>query len=126
MVEGSGVQRYVISSLILLRSTYRETDIVIADKKSDLNIYKERNQGEEEPSCCTTAEKEPASSCCAPSTSCCSPSTSAEKMKSEKEDLAKRVANIDFNEWVSKSSPFRKIISHAVTYFFRLVQHLRS
>jgi arsenite methyltransferase len=76
---------------------------LIVDKKSDLNIYKERNHGEEVASCCGTAEKkEPAanSSCCAPAATCCS--ASSEKVSSEKEELAKRVANIDFNEWVSE------------------------
>ena len=69
------------------------------DKKSDLNIYKERNQAAEESSCCGTAEqKEVASSCCDPASSCCG----TEKAAGGKEDLAKRVADIDFNEWVSK------------------------
>lgn len=71
---------------------------MIVDKKSDLNIYKERNQGAEASCCGTSDEKEAASSCCAPSASCCS----TEKAPSKEEELAKRVAKIDFNEWVSK------------------------
>jgi len=88
-------------------------DILIVDKKSDLNIYKERNQGGVESSCCGTEEKEQASSCCAPAASCCS---SAEKSSSEKEDLAKRVAKIDFNEWVSKSTLIPKILLQAIIF----------
>ena len=102
------------SSLCYSKHCSPKADILIVDKKSDLNIYKERNQSGEE-SCCGTAESEPASSCCAPSASCCSTSNSA-KMSSEKADLAKRVANIDFNEWVSTSSPVPKISLRAVTF----------
>jgi hypothetical protein len=68
---------------------------MIVDKKSDLNIYKERVQeGEEGDSC--SAPKETASSFCG----------TAEGMSKdkEKEESAKRVDEIDFNEWVSKLS----------------------
>ncbi|KUJ06559.1 putative UbiE/COQ5 family methyltransferase [Mollisia scopiformis] len=79
-------------------------DIMIVDKKSDLNIYKERGQ-EDTSSCCDTSVVKPqaeSSSCCAPSTSCCSRSGNAEV--DGKKELAKRVADIDFNEWVSSYS----------------------
>ena len=99
---------------LIIQAALTRAEILIVDKKSDLNIYKERNQGGGESSCCATVEDKSASSCCAPAASCCSTSTSAEKMGSEKEDLAKRVANIDFNEWVSKSSPIPNITLHAV------------
>ncbi|CZR59545.1 related to arsenic methyltransferase Cyt19 [Phialocephala subalpina] len=82
------------------------SEILIVDKKSDLNIYKERGQEESSSSCCETStskHKEQASSCCAPATSCCSSTTGATKAD-DKQDLAKRVANIDFNEWVSSYS----------------------
>ncbi|KAF8855484.1 putative UbiE/COQ5 family methyltransferase [Acephala macrosclerotiorum] len=81
-------------------------EILIVDKKSDLNIYKERGQEATSSSCCetTTARpKEQNSSCYAPATSCCSTATETAKAKS-KENPAKRVANIDFNEWVSSYS----------------------
>jgi arsenite methyltransferase len=93
------------------------SDILIVDKNNDLNIYKERNQDSGESSCCGTAEnKETAStsSCCAPAVSC--PSTSAEKSELDKADLAKRVADIDFNEWVSKCSLFSEHHSPQVTF----------
>jgi hypothetical protein len=90
-----------------------KSDILILDKKSDLNIYKERNQGETASCCGTADEKEPASSCCAPSSSCCS----TEKAPSKEEELAKRVAKIDFNEWVSKYSLLLVIFFHKITCF---------
>ena len=98
MVEGGGPRRYVsICFYCIIHSEVPDvsSDILIVDKKNDLNIYKERNQGSGESSCCGTAEKEETasiSSCCAPAASC--PSTSAEETKLDKADLAKRVANI--------------------------------
>jgi arsenite methyltransferase len=74
---------------------------MIVDKKSDLNIYKERVDGESSSSCCATItnkerEKIEASSCCAPSNG---PAKVHDRSKAE---LANRVASIDFNDWVSK------------------------
>jgi arsenite methyltransferase len=66
---------------------------MIVDKHSDLNIYKERVQDEEEASCC--APKATASSCC-------STAESFKSSQASKEETAKRVEEIDFNEWVSK------------------------
>jgi len=66
---------------------------MIIDKHSDLNIYKERLQDEEE------------ASRCAPNmtaSSCCSTAESFESNETSKEETAKRVADIDFNESVSK------------------------
>ncbi|KAE8452951.1 hypothetical protein EG329_012138 [Mollisiaceae sp. DMI_Dod_QoI] len=81
-------------------------EIIIVDKKSDLNIYKERGQDDGSSSCCEISTAGPQaqnSSCCAPPASCCS--STSEKAKSENEKgLAKRVADIDFNEWVSSYS----------------------
>ncbi|TVY94047.1 Arsenite methyltransferase [Lachnellula willkommii] len=51
-------------------------DVMIVDKHSHLNIYKERLQDEEEASCCSTSIS--------------------------KEKAAGRVADIDFNDWVSR------------------------
>jgi hypothetical protein len=128
VVEGGGVQRHVfIRSHCIIHSEVPNagSDILIVDKKNDLNIYKERNQGSGESSCCGTAEKEETasiSSCCAPAASC--PSTSAEETKLDKADLAKRVANIDFNEWVSKCFLFIKRHSPHSNLLSRLIQHL--
>jgi hypothetical protein len=85
---------------------------MIVDKKSDLNIYKERNQGVEASCCGISDEREAASSCCAPSASCCS----TEKAPLQ-EELTKRVAKIDFNEWVSKFFLPSQIVFHTVTHF---------
>ena len=79
-------------------------DIMIVDKKSDLNIYKERVDGESSSSCCATItnkeeEKIAAASCCAPSNGT---DKDAKMDKNSKAELANRVANIDFNDWVSK------------------------
>jgi len=65
---------------------------MIVDKKSDLNIYKERAQ-----------QDEGGDSCCAPkeAASCCG--TAESVSEKEKKESAKRVKEIDFNEWVSKS-----------------------
>jgi arsenite methyltransferase len=85
---------------------------MIVDKKSDLNIYKERVDGESSSSCCATitnkeGEKNAAASCCAPSDST---DKDAKVDENSKIELAKRVAEIDFNDWVSKyclmSSPW--------------------
>ena len=82
------------------------TDIMIVDKKSDLNIYKERGQEAEASSCCAPSSDSGAetktSSCCAPAASespCCGSSATKD---STQEAALKKVANIDFNEWVSK------------------------
>jgi hypothetical protein len=80
-------------------------EIMIVDKKSDLNIYKERNESATS-SCCepspSKADEAPViSSCCAPTTSTSCSSTTTPKEESEKEKLAKRVQAINFNEWVS-------------------------
>ena len=52
------------------------TDIMIVDKKIDLNIYKERNGKAPAASCCVPSAKidmeAEAITCCAPSSSCCS------------------------------------------------------
>jgi arsenite methyltransferase len=73
------------------------TEIMIVDKKVDLNIYKERDGEDRAAACCVPAskaeEKEPAS-CCAPSSTCCS--------NDRVTDASKAVADLDFNEWVSK------------------------
>jgi SAM-dependent methyltransferase len=82
----------------------RMTDIMIVDKKSDLNIYKERVYGESSSSCCATitnknGETIEASSCCAPSNGT---SKNTKVDENSKVELAKRVENINFNDWVSK------------------------
>jgi hypothetical protein len=128
VVEGGRVRRYVlICFYCIIHSEVPDvsSDILIVDKKNDLNIYKERNQGSGESSCCGTAEKEETasiSSCCAPAASC--PTTCAEKPGLDKADLAKRVANIDFNEWVSKCFLFSKDRSPQSNLLYRLIQHL--
>jgi arsenite methyltransferase len=82
----------------------RMIDIMIVDKKSDLNIYKERVDGESSSSCCATitnknGETIEASSCCASSNGT---SKNTKVDENSKVELAKRVENINFNDWVSK------------------------
>ncbi|KAH7356426.1 putative UbiE/COQ5 family methyltransferase [Rhexocercosporidium sp. MPI-PUGE-AT-0058] len=76
-------------------------DILIVDKKSDLNIYKERSSSNESGA---TESKSLESSCCAPATSCCRPEASGDSKVDSENTMAKRVADIDFNEWVSSYS----------------------
>jgi arsenite methyltransferase len=77
---------------------------MIVDKKGDLNIYKERG---EEADCCgpskeKSEENAAESSCRGPSDSCCSTSNEWKQSKVSKKEMADRVKDIDFNEWVSK------------------------
>lgn len=80
------------------------TDIMIVDKKIDLNIYKERQGDEPTASCCvpsvTAGTKTEGESCCVPSSSCCSVEQSTNKGYQTKEPL-KKVVDLDFNELVS-------------------------
>lgn len=86
---------------------------MIVDNKSDLNIYKERG-GEGAPSsCCATKKtapptpvaKEAAESCCSThNSSCCSATGELETGNDADQEGAVRMADIDFNEWVGKSS----------------------
>jgi hypothetical protein len=73
------------------------------DKKIDLNIYKERDGKELAASCCVPSLEDQAQtearSCSAPS-SCCSTEPDA-NTRDAKASL-KAVADLDFNEWVSK------------------------
>lgn len=76
---------------------------MIVDKKGDLNIYKERG---EEADCCgpskeKSEENAAESSCCGLSDSCCSTSNEWKQSKVSKKEMADRVKDIDFNEWVS-------------------------
>jgi hypothetical protein len=103
-------------------------DIMIVDKKSDLNIYKERVDGEPSSSCCATitnkeGEKIATSSCCAPSNGTCK---DAKVDDNSKVELANRVANINFNDWVSKYCLIILILRLSLTVMTRLVQYLRS
>ncbi|PVH81874.1 putative UbiE/COQ5 family methyltransferase [Cadophora sp. DSE1049] len=75
-------------------------DILIMDKKSDLNIYKERVPSSES---AAVEAKDSESPCCGPITSCCGTKASSEGNAESAETLAKRVADIDFNEWVTGS-----------------------
>jgi hypothetical protein len=98
---------------------------MIVDKKSDLNIYKERDGGESSSSCCATitnneGEKTEASSCCAPSNG------PAKVDDNSKAELANRVAKIDFNDWVSKYYLIFLNLGISLTVITRLVQYLRS
>jgi hypothetical protein len=70
---------------------------MIVDKKIDLNIYKERDG---EAAALKTEGKAGAASCCAPSSACCQNVSEANAEKSEETLTA--VADLDFNEWVSK------------------------
>lgn len=73
-------------------------DIMIVDKKMDLNIYKERNG--EDVSCCSSTTQAPTA---APETSSCCGSSKVAAPKEETQDEWKeRIMKIDFNEWVSK------------------------
>ncbi|KAH7407966.1 putative UbiE/COQ5 family methyltransferase [Cadophora sp. MPI-SDFR-AT-0126] len=74
-------------------------DILIVDKKVDLNIYKERVRVSEG---ATDEMKDSQSSCCGPVSSSCGSKASDDEKTAEA--LAKRVADIDFNEWVSSFS----------------------
>ncbi|KAK0116567.1 hypothetical protein ONS96_012425 [Cadophora gregata f. sp. sojae] len=76
-------------------------DVLIVDKKSDLNIYKERVPAGE---IGTSKAAESGSSCCAPATSCCGADANTKNESESAEIRAKRVADIDFNEWVSSFS----------------------
>ncbi|KAH6722607.1 putative UbiE/COQ5 family methyltransferase [Leptodontidium sp. MPI-SDFR-AT-0119] len=76
-------------------------DILIVDKKSDLNIYKERSSSSEGNA---VESKNSGSSCCAPATSCCGTGVSKNGNAASEDTNSKRVADIDFNEWVSSYS----------------------
>jgi arsenite methyltransferase len=70
---------------------------MIVDKKIDLNIYKEREGQEPAASCCVSSikvEKEKTQSCCVPSSTYCSTEPVV--------DAANALADLDFDEWVSK------------------------
>lgn len=69
------------------------------DKKSDLNIYKERHPSSESD---TFGSKDLESSCCASATLCCGTEASEDERAKSKKQIAAKVAEIDFNEWVSK------------------------
>lgn len=84
---------------------------MIVEKKSDLNIYKERAQEEEEGSYCEPKEK---ATCC-----------ETGEFGSEEKEKVERVKGIDFNEWVSKLYRFSAAPNLAKCSFARLVQHLR-
>ncbi|KAL2073833.1 hypothetical protein VTL71DRAFT_11159 [Oculimacula yallundae] len=77
--------------------------ILIVDKKTDLNIYKERAPASESN---TAGEdtKDVGSVCCAPAVACCGTNPPDNDKVGSEEALAERVADIDFNEWVSSYS----------------------
>src|SRR5947208_7101425 len=88
----------------MFRAKHYETGIIIVDKKGDLNIYKERGENAD---CCGPSkgksEKNAAeSSCCGSSDSCCSTSNESKQSNVSKKEMAGRVKDIDFNEWVGK------------------------
>lgn len=64
-------------------------DVLIVDKKNDLNIYKERDAEEQGASCCLSDRV------------CCGTGSKDEEAK-VKEAGEKRVADIDFNEWAGE------------------------
>ncbi|KAG4427106.1 hypothetical protein IFR05_017411, partial [Cadophora sp. M221] len=73
-------------------------DILIVDKKSDLNIYKERSSSSENKA---VESENSGSSCCAPTASFCGSEVVGDEKIAAEGAVANSVADIDFNEWVS-------------------------
>jgi arsenite methyltransferase len=80
-------------------------NILIVDKKIDLNIYKERDGDQVASSCCNPTTKETSRSnlklCCAPTSSCC-PTMLGNNAIEDVKGGQTAVADLDFNEWVVK------------------------
>lgn len=93
-----------IARLFLQHTDIRASDIMIVDKKNDLNLYKEDTRKSEKDrqtasSACCSSETKPVSVQETSSSTCCSTSNGIGQ------DVAKKVAQIDFNEWVGKKRP---------------------
>lgn len=90
-------------------------DVVIVDKKADLDVYKELSQYGQSSSCCSTTDSNPdraVSSCCSTTksqsesgtSSCCTTAKLNEKEEMKEREVLDAVEKIDFNEWASSFS----------------------
>jgi arsenite methyltransferase len=78
-----------------LLNTANGIDVLIVDKESDLNIYKERG-GIQDPTCCAVVAENTKIT----TPSCCSSSKNSNS--TGQKEGSNQISDIDFNEWVSK------------------------